>query len=101
MGSFSWLDGIGDTPACCLNFHGLLNSLLGLSRHRLRIRPDGLPAPFIPRASRADSPQSVRSGARLHCSRIIFNALQRAGVNPHRPWLANTFWQLLLSQVLF
>jgi hypothetical protein len=33
MGSFSRLDGIGDTPAC-LNFRGLLNSLLGLSQHR-------------------------------------------------------------------
>jgi hypothetical protein len=33
MGSFSWLDGIGDAPAC-LNFRGLLNSLLGLSQHR-------------------------------------------------------------------
>jgi hypothetical protein len=35
-----------------------------------------------------------------------FNALQRAGVkrqnkDPHMPWLANTFWQLLLSLVLF
>ena len=36
----------------------------------------------------------------------IFNALQRAGVKrqnkePHMPWLPNTFWQLLLSLVLF
>ena len=35
-----------------------------------------------------------------------FNALQRAGVKrqnkePHMPWPANTFWQLLLSRVLF
>jgi len=49
----------------------------------------------------ADLPQSVRSGARLHCSQLIFKALQRAGVDPHMPWLANTFWQLLLSLVLF
>jgi hypothetical protein len=56
------------------------------------------------------SPQPARSCARLHCSRNtvlpIFNALQRAGVKrqnkePHMPWLANTFWQLLLSRVLF
>lgn len=68
----------------------------------------------IPRAAtvliRPTSPQPARNCARLHCSRKtvlpIFNALQRAGVKrqnkePHMPWLANTFWQLLLSRVLF
>jgi len=57
----------------------------------------------IPRAAtvliRPTSPQPARVLP-------IFNALQRAGVRrqnkePHMPWLANTFWQLLLSRVLF
>jgi hypothetical protein len=37
MGSFSCLDGIGDTPTFCLNFRGLLNSFRGPSQHRWRI----------------------------------------------------------------
>jgi hypothetical protein len=69
MGSFSWLDGIGDAPAC-LNFRGLLNGLLGLTQHP-RIRPDGSPAPFIPKPP-ADEPQSLSSGAAASLFSTLF-----------------------------
>jgi hypothetical protein len=50
----------------------------------------------------AEAPGSIVFGKVL----FVFNGLQRAGVThqnkePHMPWLANTFWQLLLSLVLF
>lgn len=50
----------------------------------------------------AERPALLFSGKVL----LVFNALQRAGVKhqnkePHMPWLANTFWQLLLSLALF
>ena len=37
MGTFTSLNSIGDTPACRLNFRGLLSSFRGLSQRRHRI----------------------------------------------------------------
>src|SRR6202043_206926 len=68
---------------------------------------DGLDSLLGPVLIRRTSPQPAGAapGFTVHGKTVlpIFNALQRAGVkrHPHMPWLANTFWQLLLSLVLF